>query len=101
MIVALLQKNATGNYFFEYNQTVSSLSFPLSSSDPSYDAIRRTGWSNNMHSGKGEDTRIIKGPNAFFWPDITGKYAWLWAAERGRDSSPDMGTFIICVFCAG
>lgn len=25
-----------------------------SSLEPSYDAVRRTGWSNNMHSGKGE-----------------------------------------------
>lgn len=33
------------------------LSFP---SDSSYDAVRRTGWSNNMHSGKGETTIIIR-----------------------------------------
>lgn len=34
-----------------------SLFFPTS--DSSYDAVRRTGWSNNMHSGKGEYTVII------------------------------------------
>uniref|UniRef100_W5KL55 Fli-1 proto-oncogene, ETS transcription factor n=1 Tax=Astyanax mexicanus TaxID=7994 RepID=W5KL55_ASTMX len=27
--------------------------------DPSYDAVRRTGWSNNMHSGKGKYTEFI------------------------------------------
>ncbi|XP_022535464.2 Friend leukemia integration 1 transcription factor isoform X1 [Astyanax mexicanus] len=26
--------------------------------DPSYDAVRRTGWSNNMHSGKGSPTVV-------------------------------------------
>lgn len=38
--------------------------FSVSLLDPSYDAVRRTGWSNNMHSGKGEAAAPSKVPYA-------------------------------------
>uniref|UniRef100_A0A3Q3WCD6 Uncharacterized protein n=1 Tax=Mola mola TaxID=94237 RepID=A0A3Q3WCD6_MOLML len=36
--------------------------------NPSYDAVRRTGWSNNMHSGKGEETITVKDPYQILGP---------------------------------
>lgn len=50
--------------------------FLFSMSDSSYDAVRRTGWSNNMHSGKGESTIIIHSVHA-------------------REGTPNVGNFII------
>lgn len=63
----------------------------FSTSDSSYDAVRRTGWSNNMHSGKGENTVII--PSfLFLWkmPDCEGKGllmwgTWLFCAHENTD----------------
>lgn len=50
--------------------------------DPSYDAVRRTGWSNNMHSGKGESTQIIN--NCFsFSLNSNGRYEWSNLLSRG------------------
>uniref|UniRef100_A0A8C7WAL2 Fli-1 proto-oncogene, ETS transcription factor n=1 Tax=Oncorhynchus mykiss TaxID=8022 RepID=A0A8C7WAL2_ONCMY len=45
-----------------------SLFVALHFSDPSYDAVRRTGWSNNMHSGKGKQTSLSTDPYQILGP---------------------------------
>lgn len=55
----------------------------ISTSDSSYDAVRRTGWSNNMHSGKGENTVIIR------------SFIFVWKTMYDRAGTPNMGNFII------
>ncbi len=49
----------------------------LFSPDASYDAVRRTGWSNNMHSGKGE------GQTSIWSRDVCG---WFWDFNLDRNS---------------
>lgn len=54
-----LDADAVNVVYFTYSNTNQWLLFLFPLPDSSYDAVRRTGWSNNMHSGKGENTIII------------------------------------------
>lgn len=55
----------------------------FSPSDSSYDAVRRTGWSNNMHSGKGENTIIIR------------SLIFVWKTMHDCEGTPNVGNFIL------